>query len=131
MGAFTDAEQAYLRGEHPLGRLASVGPDGTPHVMPVGMYTLDDETNAIEIRGHDLAATKKFRDVARTGRAAFVIDDVLPPWRPRGIEVRGRAEAIDAAEPVIRLHPERIVAWGLDDTGQQRNARDVKPPRDA
>jgi len=54
-----------------------------------------------------------------------VVDDVLPPFSPRGIEIRGRAEVIDGPQPVIRLHPERIVAWGLDDTGAMRNARDV------
>jgi pyridoxamine 5'-phosphate oxidase family protein len=52
--------------------------------------------------------------VARTGRAAIVIDDVRPPWRPRGVEVRGRAEAI-VEPPMIRIHAERIVSWGLDD----------------
>ena len=41
----------------------------------------------------ELSETKKFRDVARTGRAAIVIDDLAStdPWRPRGIEVRGVA----------------------------------------
>ena len=65
--------------------------------------------------------------MVRNGRAAVVVDDVRPPFRPRGIEVRGRAEAIDGPEPVIRIHPERIVAWGLDETETMRNARDVKP----
>jgi hypothetical protein len=27
---------------------------------------------------------------------------------------------------VIRIYPERIVAWGLDDTQTMRNARDVR-----
>ena len=31
-----------LRDEHPLARLATVGPDGRPHVMPVGIYRLDE-----------------------------------------------------------------------------------------
>lgn len=125
MSAFTDAELAYLRDSHPLARLATVGRNGTPHVMPIGMYRVDGETDAIDTLGRDLATTKKWRDVLHNGRAALVIDDVLPPFRPRGIEVRGRAEAIDGPEPVIRIHPERIVAWGLDETGSMRNARDV------
>jgi pyridoxamine 5'-phosphate oxidase family protein len=52
--------------------------------------------------------TKKYRDVERTGRAAIVIDDLAStdPWRPRGIEIRGRAEAIAEARPLIRIHPE-------------------------
>lgn len=59
-------------------------------------------------------------------RAALVIDDVQPPFRPRGIEIRGRAEVIDGSEPMIRIYPERIVAWGLDETDTMRNARDVE-----
>ncbi len=125
MSSFTDAERTYLRDVHPMARLATVGRDGTPHVMPIGMYRLDDASDAIDTLGRELAATKKWRDVRRTPRAAVVIDDVLPPFRPRGIEIRGRAEAIDGPEPVIRIHPERIVAWGLDDADAMRNARDV------
>ena len=69
----------------------------------------------IDVGGHELELTKKFRDVARSGRAAIVIDDLAStdPWRPRGIEVRGRAEAIAIPTPLIRIHPERIVSWGL------------------
>ena len=126
MTMFTDAELAYLRTERLLARLATVGPDGTPHVAPVG-WALGRGGDVIEVTGRDLPSTKKFRDVARTHRAAIVIDDVLPPWQPRGIEIRGRAEAADGPEPRIRIHPERIVAWGLDDTAMgRRNARDVR-----
>jgi pyridoxamine 5'-phosphate oxidase family protein len=127
MSVFTEAERAYLRDEHPLARLATVGPDGTPHVMPVGMYRLDDDADVIDTTGRQLTTTKKWRDVLHNGRAAVVVDDVRPPFRPRGIEIRGRAEAIDGPEPVIRIYPRRIVAWGLDDTPAMRNARDVQP----
>jgi pyridoxamine 5'-phosphate oxidase family protein len=128
MSVFTDAERAYLRDEHPIARLATVGADGTPHVMPIGMYRLDEASDVIDTMGHRLTSTKKWRDVIRSGRAAVVVDDVRPPFQPRGIEVRGRAEAVDGPEPVIRIHPERIVAWGLDETETMRNARDVEPP---
>lgn len=37
----------------------------------------------------------------------------VDPWRPRGVEVRGRAEALEAPVPQIRIHPDRIVSWGL------------------
>ena len=123
MNIFTAAEAAYLRTRR-LGRLATAGPDGTPHVTPVG-WSLDAAGMVIEVGGHDLTATKKFRDVFRTGRAAIVIDDLetVDPWKPRGIEIRGRAEALDAP-PRIRIHPERIVSWGLEGSGR-RIARDV------
>lgn len=122
VSVFTDAELRYLTGGRQLGRIATVGADGTPHVVPVGwMYNAARET--IDIGGHELERTKKFRDIARTGRAAIVIDDLesTDPWRPRGVEVRGRAEAIALPTPLIRIHPERIVSWGLESGRRARN----------
>jgi pyridoxamine 5'-phosphate oxidase family protein len=123
MSVFTKEELRYLAGGRQLGRLATVGRDGTPHVVPVAwIYNAVRET--IDIGGGELERSKKFRDVARTGRAAIVIDDVesTDPWRPRGVEIRGRAEAIPLPTPLIRIHPERIVSWGL---GPARSARTV------
>jgi pyridoxamine 5'-phosphate oxidase family protein len=124
MSVFTEAEIAYLQGGRRLGRLATVGADGMPHVAPVG-WSLNVGDDVIEVQGRDLAKTKKFRDVARTRRAAIVIDEVLEPWQPRGVEVRGRAEAITEPEPLIRIHPERIVGWGIDSGDRGHNARSV------
>ena len=115
MSAFNDAELAYVTGERRLARVATVGKDGTPHVVPVG-FTYNPEHDSIDIGGHDFAHTKKYRDVERHGRAAVVVDDLASrdPWRPRGVEVRGRAEAIREPRPMIRIHPERIRSWGLE-----------------
>jgi pyridoxamine 5'-phosphate oxidase family protein len=120
---FSDDELAYLHGERRLGRLATVGEDGTPHVVPGG-WTHNLEHDTIDATGRALYQTKKFRDVARNGRAAIVIDDLasLTPFRPRGLEVRGRAEAITDPEPLIRIYPERIVSWGID---PEQSARTV------
>ena len=124
MSVFTDAELRYLTGGHQLGRIATVGADGTPHVVPVG-WIYNAARDAIEIGGIELERSKKFRDIARTGRAAIVIDDLesTDPWRPRGIEIRGRAEAIPNggeqlgpgfAGAFIRIHPDKINAFGVD-----------------
>lgn len=123
MSVFTQAELDYLTRERRLARLATVGADGTPHIAPVG-WSYNAELDTIDIGGLDFARTKKFRDVSRTGRAAIVVDDVLPPWQPRGVEVRGTAEAIKGPPPLIRLHPRRIVSWGVASAGE-RSARDV------
>jgi pyridoxamine 5'-phosphate oxidase family protein len=114
MGAFDADERRYLAEVRGLARIATVGTDGTPHVVPSG-WSYDEESDALVLGGHNLERTKKFRDVAATGRAAVVIDDVLPPWQPRGVEIRGRAEAIGGPSPVIRVHPDRVVSWGLGD----------------
>ena len=123
MSVFTEAELQYLAGGRQLGRIATVGADGTPHVVPVG-WIYNAARDTIDVGGRELERSKKFHDVARTGRAAIVIDDLesTDPWRPRGIEVRGRAEAITMPTPLIQLYPERIVSWGL---GQSRSARTV------
>lgn len=123
--AFTDAERRYLS-EFRLGRIATVGRDGTPHVAPV-RWRHDPEQDVIEIGGRDFARSKKYRDAKRSGRAAIVIDDLasVDPWRPRGIEIRGGTEVVDDP-PRIRIRPQRIVSWGLDnDDFFERHARTV------
>ncbi|MCW2915866.1 MAG: class putative F420-dependent enzyme, partial [Actinomycetia bacterium] len=92
---FTASEIEYLNSQ-PLGRLATVGPDGRPHIVPVGVF-FDPETQSIVIGGHastNMAASKKFRDCERHRDVAFAVDDLasVDPWTPRGIEIRGRAE---------------------------------------
>ncbi|MDQ3692338.1 MAG: PPOX class F420-dependent oxidoreductase [Chloroflexota bacterium] len=126
MSNFTENELSYLLGERRLARLATVGPDGMPHLTVVG-WSHNAELDTIDVGGRDFAATKKFRDVRRTGVAAIVIDDVLPPWQPRGVEVRGRAEALADPSPLIRIHPTRIVSWGIEN-GElgSRHARSVE-----
>jgi pyridoxamine 5'-phosphate oxidase family protein len=119
--AFTPAETEYLTTQR-LGRLATVGADGVVQNNPVGFRIEDGGT--IVIGGRAMAGTRKFRNVAATGRAALVVDDVVStqPWRVRGIEIRGRAEAVTEAEPpmpgttgdVIRLHPDVVFTWGVD-----------------
>jgi pyridoxamine 5'-phosphate oxidase family protein len=130
MGAFTEAERAYLS-ERRLGRIATVGKDGTPHVVPVG-WRYNPEDDSIDVGGRNFEQTKKFRDVRRSGRAAIVIDDLAStdPWSPRGIEVRGAAEAVDGDRPLIRIHPERVVSWGIEsDEIGERSSRSVGSPR--
>lgn len=116
MSVFTEAELAFLRSERMLARIATVGRDGMPHLAAVG-WSLADGDTAVKVGGINFAATKKFRDVARTGKAAIIIDVVEAPWRPRGVEVRGAAEAVDGPEPHILIRPTRIVSWGFDGAG--------------
>ncbi len=126
MSVFSRNEIEYL-GSGLLGRLATVGRDGTPHDAPVGIFSHNAALDTIDVGGRDLTNTKKFRDVRNFGRAALVVDDLAStnPWQPRGIEIRGRAEVVEEPKPLIRVHPERIIAWGLDTGGFQRNSRSI------
>ena len=119
MTVFSKAELDYLA-ERRLGRLATIDPAGQPHVVPVG-WRYNSELDTIDVGGHSLAATKKFRNVQANPKVAFVVDDVLPPWRPRAVMVRGTAEALGHGDgrdggAVIRIRPAEVISWGLDAT---------------
>jgi pyridoxamine 5'-phosphate oxidase family protein len=44
------------------------------------------------------------------------------------VEIRGRAEAVERPEPLIRIHPDRIVSWGIEsDVIGERSSRAVRP----
>ncbi len=133
--AFTPDEIAYLQSQR-LGRLATVGPDGQPHVVPVG-FRYNPATGTIDIGGHNgFTKRKKFRDVQRNPRVAFVIDDIrsVNPWRVRGIEIRGEAEVLETGgqdigpgfDPeMFRIRPKRVISWGLEEERAPANARSV------
>ena len=120
MSIFTPAEVSYLRG-HRLGRMATVDAAGKPHAVPVGYRY--DQSDTITIGGLD--RSKKWRDLHDNPHVAFVVDDLVSvdPWRPRGVETRGRAarhgaggEQIGPGFRVARveIRPDRIVSWGTD-----------------
>ena len=128
MSVFTPKEIEYILSQR-LGRLATVGPDGQPQIAPVGFH-YNADLDVIEIGGHNVSQTKKFRNIQGHPQVAFVIDDVLPPWRPRGVEIRGTAETLptggkatfghlyEADDALIRIKPRQIIGWGLEDGGQ-------------
>ncbi|OAA25734.1 pyridoxamine 5'-phosphate oxidase family protein [Frankia sp. EI5c] len=130
---FTDAELGYLAGQR-LGRLATVAPDGTPQNSPVS-FRHNPDTDTIDIHGFKLGASRKFRNVAATRVVSFVVDDVVSvdPWRVRGLEIRGEASALAGEEPpasylspeVIRIHPRRIISWGIAAEEAGLRARDI------
>jgi pyridoxamine 5'-phosphate oxidase family protein len=135
MSVFTDAEIAYLRSQR-LGRLATVGPDGQPHVVPVAFRYNPDEDTIDVGGGHRFAHSKKYRDAQRNGRVAFVVDDVasVQPLVARGIEIRGVAAALSSGgetvmpnfEPeLLRIRPRRLLAWGIEGGPFASNVRSV------
>ncbi|MFI6315768.1 PPOX class F420-dependent oxidoreductase [Nocardia fusca] len=111
----------YLTGQR-LGRLATVAPDGAPQNNPVG-FRYNPELGTIDIAGWNMGRSRKFRNLARNNRVAFVVDDIasVQPWRVRCLEIRGTAEALTDTvtyigpeeSELIRIHPERVIAFGL------------------
>ena len=134
MSVFTDKELDYLAAQR-LGRIATVGADGQPHVVPTS-FRYNPDYDAIDVGGLRMSQTKKVRDVRRTGRASIVVDDVLPPWSPRMLEIRGTAEVLSSGgkalsdnfeDTIVRITPVRIIGFGIDAEGYAANARSVTP----
>jgi pyridoxamine 5'-phosphate oxidase family protein len=122
MSRFTPEEVVYLQSQR-LGRLATVNEKGDLHVVPVG-FRYNPEHDTIDIGGHNIVPSKKYREALRHGRVAFVVDDVLPPWKPRFVEVRGTVQTFpeggkeimkDFVPDILRITPTYIVSIGIND----------------
>jgi pyridoxamine 5'-phosphate oxidase family protein len=121
--ALSPAERSYLESQR-LGRLATVDRNGQPQNNPVGFF-LNDELGVIDIGGRAMGQSKKFRNVRSHPLVSLVVDDLasVRPWHVRGVEIRGRAEAITDWTPpsrhysseAIRIYPERVLSWGLEE----------------
>jgi pyridoxamine 5'-phosphate oxidase family protein len=117
----TEVERAYLESQR-LGRLATVDPNGAPQNNPVGFH-YDPASGSVDIYGYNMGKSRKFGNVRTNGKVSLVVDDVasVNPWQVRGVEIRGNAEALVGRETasglsgeIIRIHPERVISWGLE-----------------
>jgi pyridoxamine 5'-phosphate oxidase family protein len=130
--SFTDEEVAYMRSQ-PLARLATVGPDGQPDVVPVGF---EFDGTHLYVGGLDPARTRKFRNVrAGNTKVALVIDDLasVRPWSPRYLRIYGTAELVErrgqfGLGPYMRITP--TVSWSVNLDGRSfTHDREVVPRR--
>lgn len=141
---FTTTEIAFLE-QAELGRLATIQPDGTPQNSPVG-FRFNEALGTIDIGGHQMARSRKYRNLADNDKVAFVVDDVTSrdPWRVRCLEIRGTAaQAVADGAAIIRVTPRRVISFGIDDqttephqlvthvrnVGAEQSARQPLPPR--
>ncbi len=97
---FSDAELEFLRSQR-LARLATVGPTGWPHVVPVMFKVTDAGDFEFDADG------VKLRNITAEARAALVVDGAPK----RGVAVQGRATVIGHER--ARLTPARKFSWGF------------------
>jgi pyridoxamine 5'-phosphate oxidase family protein len=123
MSKLSQAQIDYVATQR-LGRIATTGKDGKPHVVPTS-FRYNSETGVVDVGGLHVATTKKYRDVEANPWAAIVVDDLvsIDPWTPRMLEIRGRAEAIASGgeglgpgfgPAFIRIHPEKVNSFGIE-----------------
>lgn len=130
----TEAEQQFLAAQD-RGHLSTLGPDGTPQVKPLG-FSYNAELGTVDIGGFAMTRTAKYRNVRADPRVAFVVDHVTEPTMEgvHFLEIRGTAEAVPAGPggqaALIRIRPERVVAYNVDPERPGLQARDVQPGGD-
>lgn len=99
--AFSTSELEFLRSQR-IARLATSGPSGWPHVVPV-MYTMNDDGSLdFDVDG------VKLRNLQHESRAAMVVDAMGPK---RGVSLQGAVELIGPER--ARLVPAHKFSWGL------------------
>ena len=118
--SFTEEEIAYLRSQG-LGRLATVGADGQPDVVPVAV---EFDGTFLWVGGTpEVTGTRKFRNVAAgRSKVSVVIDDMesVEPFIARGIRIYGHAEQpferVGMVGPGIymRITPTTSWSWNLE-----------------
>lgn len=135
MPSMTESQwKAFVQEGTRTGKLATVREDGRPHVMPV-WFVLDGD-DLVFMTG---AETVKGRNLQRSGRCSFCVDDERPPFAfvtisgsveidddvgamlPWSVRIAERYMGADLAdgygrrnagpgELLVRLHAERVVA---------------------
>jgi pyridoxamine 5'-phosphate oxidase family protein len=120
---FTDKELARLR-EAGLARIATVSPDGQPHVVPL-TFALNEAEDAVDVGGFGFGTSKKWRDAVKNPKVTFLLDE-SSGGEAYGIELRCTAEVHETGgeninprfpgfDPqFLRLRPHRIVTWGVE-----------------
>jgi pyridoxamine 5'-phosphate oxidase family protein len=116
---FSEQELAFLRTQR-IARIATVAPDGQPTVDAVG-FSFDG--THFYVGGHNIAATRKYKNVvARNIKVSLVIDELksVQPWLAQGIRVHGEAEIAESQAhfgpgTYLVITPKVTWSWGIED----------------
>lgn len=118
--SLSDRELEFIRSQ-PVGRLATVGGDGQPDVVPVAVETDGDHLWVGGPGG--VTRTRKFRNVADgNARVSIVFDDLpsVDPFIARGLRIDGLAEqpfervGMVGLGTYMRITPTMSWSWNLD-----------------
>lgn len=109
---FSNSERSFVAGAR-VARLATVGPDGTPHVVPIChafvrdghglVFALDEKPKRVAPR-----RLKRVRNIRANPTASLVVDRYSERWAELGwVRVTGPAGLVEPDDPI---HAEGIDA---------------------
>lgn len=129
-------------------RVATAGPDGTPHVVPLWFVWLDGSLYMNSTLGNPTVL-----NMLATGKASAVVDDGVAYDELRGVVLTGRVERADddpripevdrlwsakylGGSPTpygrwknrlwLRLHPDRVASWDFRKIPEAKARRDAE-----
>ena len=89
----------------PVARLATIRPDGSPRVVPIG-FALDGDTlyTAVDDKPKRTRRLARLADIERDSRVEVVIDHYDEDWsRLWWVRLRGRARVVERDERGLEL----------------------------
>jgi PPOX class probable F420-dependent enzyme len=127
--------------EAPVGRFATVDQQGAPHIIPICFALVGDHLySVVDQKPKRTTRLQRLRNIEANPSVALVIDRYSDDWSQLAwVMVRGDASVIESGEeyalalrvlrekypqyrsmdldgrPMIRLSPDRVNAWGIED----------------
>ncbi|KAA0024174.1 TIGR03668 family PPOX class F420-dependent oxidoreductase [Antrihabitans cavernicola] len=85
----------------PVARLATVGADGRPHLVPVVFALVDDTVcMAVDHKPKTTRALRRLDNIAATGHVSLLVDHYEGDWSQLWwLRVDGNAQVVDADSP--------------------------------
>ena len=100
----TAAELRAFLDEQRIVQVATVGPNGRPHLVPI-RYVVEEEDGDPVLRGWTFAKSQKARNLERDPRATISIDDGVQYQDLRGVMMECDVE--------VERDPEAVVPYGM------------------
>ena len=115
-----DEVNAYLDNGPRWGRLATIGRDGYPHIVPLGYFRLDEHVY-VNMRGQRLVNAR------RTPKVSFLIDEGEGMRELKGVVIEGDAELVEDQAQVLELQRENARKRGIPEDKLPTENRGGRP----
>ena len=109
----TPSQARHLFGAAPVARLATVRPDGSPHVVPVVFAVAGPDTvvTAVDHKPKRTVALQRLANIAFEPRVSLLADHYDDDWTALWwVRADGTALVVPAADPAGRDAVDRLVA---------------------
>lgn len=111
-----DEIAAWLDHGPPFIRVATIGRDGYPHVVPVGYFRLGDEI-VVGVRG------QREVNLRRNPRVCLVLDEGTARPELKGVVITGDATVVDDPAEILELTRAAARAHGVPEADLPTTAR--------